>query len=85
MGIVLNFIWGTKICLMGLNAYKACSSESGQWVVCILSSSYFLTLVLATFCAGCGFPSATKVEGLEDEYLRRLEEGIGLEENRKQK
>ena len=44
-----------------------------------------MALVLATFCAGYGFPSPKKLEGLEDEYLRRLEEGVSLEENRKQK
>jgi hypothetical protein len=85
MGLVLNFIWGTKVCLMGWNAYKACTTDNAQWVICVLSSSYFLTLVFATACASCGFPSRTKVEGLEDEYLRRLEEGMGLEENQKQK
>lgn len=85
MGLLLRFIWGTKVFLMGFNAYKACSSEQGQWILCVLSSSYFLALVLATFCAGCGFPSSKRIEGLEDEYLRRLEEGMSLEENRKQK
>jgi len=85
MGLLLRFIWGTKLFLMGFNAYKACSSEQGQWILCSLSTSYFLALILATFCAGYGFPSPKKLDGLEDEYLRRLEEGIGLEENRKQK
>ena len=85
MGLLLRFIWGTKVCLMGWNAYKACSSEQGYWIICGLSSSYFLALVLATFCAGMGFPSQKQVDGLEDEYLRRLEEGVSLEENRKQK
>ncbi len=79
MGIVLRYIWGTKICLVGWNAYKACYGDNGNAFVCFLATSYFILLFLAT-CSSCKrLPKPEDIDRMEGEYLQRLEEGWGLE------
>lgn len=79
MGLVLRYIWGTKVCLMGWNAYKACYGENGNAFICFLATSYFLVLLLAT-CTTCrGLPKPKDIDAIEVEYLKKLEEGIGVE------
>jgi hypothetical protein len=80
MGLVLRYIWGTKICLMGWNAYKACYGDNGNAVICFLATSYFAVLVLAT-CFTCrGLPRPQDIDAMETEYLQKLEEGLASNE-----
>lgn len=84
MGSLFKFVWGAKVCLLGWNAYKACASEGSFPVICVLSVSYFSILVLATFCTCKGLPTPKQIDGMEADYLRRLEEGMGMEVKLKQ-
>jgi hypothetical protein len=79
MGFVLRYIWGTKVCLIGWNAYKACSGENGNAFLCFLASSYFVVLVLATLYPYRGIPKPQQIDALESEYLQKLEEGLSVE------
>ncbi len=82
MGLVLRYIWGTKVCLLGWNAYKACYGDNGNAFICFLATTYFLILVFAT-CSTCrGVPNPQQIDALEAEYLQKLEEGLAIEVKR---
>jgi hypothetical protein len=76
MTFLFKFVWGTKVCLMGWSAYRACAAEDSQPFICALSVSYFAVLALATLCSWKGLPTPKQIDGMEADYLRRLEEGM---------
>ncbi len=76
MSFLFKFVWGTKVCLMGWSAYRACVGDNSNPFICFLSVSYFGVLALATFCSFKGLPTPRQIDGMEGEYLRRLEEGM---------
>jgi hypothetical protein len=80
MGLAFQYVWGTKVCLMGWSAYKTCSNENG--IICFISASYFLVLLLATFCTTQRLKRLREIDGMEADYLRRLEEGLGIHERK---
>jgi len=82
MGILFQYIWTAKVCLLGWSTVKACSNDNG--FICGISLSYFCILLLATVWNVKGLPKPREIDAMEGEYLRLLEEGTGLSENRKQ-
>lgn len=84
MSLLFKYVWTVKVCLTGWSAYKACVGDSSNIFICGMSISYFLILVFATICTWRQFPKPRQLDGLEGEYLRRLEEGILQEPNSKQ-
>ena len=85
MSLLFKYVWFTKVCLTGWSAYKACSGESSNQIICGMSASYFLILLLATVCTTWKrAPRPQHLDALEGEYLRRLEEGIDSQINVKQ-
>lgn len=80
MGLAFQYVWGTKVCLLGWSAYKTCSNENG--IICVISASYFFVLLIATFCTNQQLKKAREIDGMEAEYLRRLEEGFGSPERK---
>jgi hypothetical protein len=84
MSILIRYVWFAKVCLTGYSALKTCTGENANAFICVVSGSYFLVLFVATILGWKTFVTPRKIEGLEGEYLRRLEEGLGFEEpNRK--
>jgi len=79
MSILIRYIWCTKVCLTGWSAYKACTGDGANTFICFLSSSYFVVLVLATLASWKTFQTPQKLDSLEGQYLRRLEEGVAFE------
>jgi hypothetical protein len=79
MSFLLRYIWCSKVCLTGWSAYKACSGETANTFICFLSGSYFVVLCLATLASWKTFRTPQKLDSLEGQYLRRLEEGMALE------
>jgi hypothetical protein len=79
MSLLIRYVWCTKVCLTGWSAYKACSGDSANSFICFLSSSYFVVLVLATVASWKTFRTPQKLDSLEGQYLRRLEEGIAFD------
>jgi hypothetical protein len=77
MSILIRYIWCTKVFLTGWSAYKACSGDTT--FICVLSGSYFLVLLCATAISWTTFQLPRRVDSLEGEYLRKLEEGIAFE------
>ena len=82
MGLIFKYIWTAKVCLLGWSTMKACSNDNA--FICGISFSYFCILVLATLWNTKGLPKPKEIDAMEGEYLRLLEEGTGLNENRKQ-
>lgn len=80
MGLIFNFIWTTKLCLLGWSSYKACTQDNE--IICILSVSYFCVLALATVCSWKALPTPKKIDALEDKYIQQLEEGVGFEKKK---
>ena len=83
MSLLLRYIWLSKVCLTGWSAYKACVGENPNIFICFLSGSYFFVLVFATIVGWKTFHVVRRIDGMEGEYLRRLEEGILNESNTK--
>jgi len=79
MSILIRYIWCTKVCLTGWSAYKACSGEGTNPLICFLSSSYFVVLFLATIASWKTFQTPQNLDSLEGQYLRRLEEGVAFD------
>lgn len=85
MSFLFKYVWTVKVCLTGWSAYKACVTDSGNLLICGMSVSYFLVLLLATLCVPWKkMPKPQQFDGLEGEYLRRLEEGFSEQRNVKQ-
>jgi hypothetical protein len=85
MSILLRYIWVSKVCLTGWSAYKACTGENANMIICFLSGSYFFVLVFATLVGWKSFHTIRKIDGMEGDYLRCLEEGLTFHDtNRKQ-
>lgn len=78
MGFLLRYIWGVKVILTGWSAYRACTTEFANPFICGLSTSYFIVLALASCWAFKRIPTAREIDGLENRYLRDLEEGMFL-------
>lgn len=78
MTVLLRFVWGTKVCLIGWNAYRACRGEDAHPFICFLSVSYFVVLALATFCSWKSLPTPKQLDAMETDYLYRLEEGLSV-------
>ena len=76
MSFLFKFVWGSKVCLLGWGAYKACVIENSNPFICFLSVSYFGVLVIASLFSWKGLPTPRQIDGMEGEYLRRLEEGM---------
>ncbi len=79
MSLLIRYVWCTKVCLTGWSAYKACAGDSANSFICFLSSSYFIVLVLATLTSWKSFRTPQKLDSLEGQYLRRLEEGMAFD------
>ena len=84
MSYLFRYVWAAKVCLTGWNTYKACMGDSSNVFICGISSSYFLILLLATLCSCRCAPKPKQLDSLEEEYLRRMEEGIIHQINSKQ-
>jgi hypothetical protein len=84
MSLLFKYVWAVKVSLTGWNAYRACVGDSSNIFICGISTSYFLILLLATLYSCRRFEKPRQIDGIEGEYLRRLEEGIGHEINVKQ-
>jgi hypothetical protein len=80
MSILIRYVWFAKVCLTGYSAFRSCYTENSNVFICFLSGSYFLIICLATLVGWKTFATPRKIDGLEGEYLRRLEEGLGMEE-----
>jgi hypothetical protein len=79
MSILIRYVWFAKVCLTGYSALKAWYTEDSNLFICFVSGSYFFVLLVATILGWKTFITPRKIDGLEGEYLRRLEEGLGLE------
>lgn len=85
MSFLFKYVWTVKVCLTGWSAYKACVGDSSNIIICGMSVSYFLILLLASLCVSWKkIPKPQQLDGLEGEYLRRLEEGFSGELTRKE-
>lgn len=82
MTVLFRVVWGTKLCLIGWNAYQACGGEDAHPFICLLSVSYFVILGVATFCSWKALPTPKQLDAMEADYLYSLEEGL-LGENSK--
>lgn len=76
MGLLFKFVWGSKVCLTGWSAYKACVGDNSNTFICVISVTYFFVLFLASLVSWKSIPKPREIDALEGEYLRRLEEGI---------
>lgn len=79
MSFLLRYVWFSKVCLTGWSTWKACYGDNANSFICFLSSSYFLILVFATLVSWKTFQKPKQIDGLEGEYLQRLEEGLRKE------
>ena len=79
MSILFRYVWFTKVCLTGWSAYKACVGDNSNTFICIMSVSYFGILFMATICSWRSLNKPRQLENMEAEYLRRLEEGVAME------
>jgi hypothetical protein len=52
--------------------------------ICGISSSYFMILLFATVCSCRCAPKPRQLDSLEEEYLRRMEEGFIKQINSKE-
>lgn len=77
MSLLFRYVWFTKLCLTGWSAYKACVGDNP--IICFMSASYFIVLVFATACSWRTFGQPRRLDAMEGEYLRRLEEGVAFE------
>ena len=82
MSALLRYVWFSKMCLTGWSTWKACYGDNSNSFICFLSSSYFFVLVFATLVSWKSFRLPRKVDGLEEEYLKRLEEGFAFQEEK---
>ncbi len=72
---IFHIVWGCKVGILGFNTYAVCFGDKYQSFICLLSSTYFFILVLATFYRFKKIrPRA--LENIEDIYIRELEEGM---------
>jgi len=76
MGVLLQYIWGVKVILTGWSAYKACTGEYANPFICGLSTSYFVVLAIASCWTFKRMPTPREIDGMENQYLRDLEEGV---------
>jgi len=77
MSVLFWYVWMTKVALSGWSAYRVCVGPDMNPYICFLSSSYVSILILATVFSWKGLPRPKQLDALEGEYLRRLEEGVG--------
>lgn len=76
MRLLFQYVWFVKVCLTGWSAYRSCMAEYSNPIICGMSVSYFLILFLATLCSLRTLRTPRQLDGLEADYLRRLEEGL---------
>ena len=76
MGVLLHYVWSVKVLLTGWSAYRTCMAEDMNPFICGASSSYFLILLIASCFTFKRFPTPREIDGMENRYLRDLEEGV---------
>jgi hypothetical protein len=76
MNLVLKIVWACKVFLTGASAFKYCS-ESFLSPTCCVSAVYAIVIFGAVVYSYQNKTLLVAVNSQEDQYLRRLEEGLG--------
>ena len=75
MNLILKVVWACKVFLTGASAFKYCS-ESLLSPTCCVSAVYAIIIFSAVFFTYQNKNLIVAVNSQEDQYLRRLEEGL---------